>query len=76
MADTTAKLVEAPNFTKVLQPLHAGQWVAFSHDYSRVIASADSVANLLKNLSKEEKASDPIFYKVPSKDSYYIPTNQ
>ncbi len=69
----TQELIEAPNLASLLQPSHAGQWVAFSHDYSKVLASADSVANLLKKLSEEEKASEPIFYKVPDQHSYYIP---
>jgi hypothetical protein len=67
------ELIEAPNLAALLQPSHAGQWVAFSHDYSKVLASGDSVPNLLKKLSGEEKASDPIFYKVPNQHSYYLP---
>jgi hypothetical protein len=76
MANVVAKTsqpIEAPDLATLLQPLHSGQWVAFSHDYSKVLASGNSVANLLKKLSDEEKASDPIFYKVPDQHSYYIP---
>jgi hypothetical protein len=76
MASTSSKLIKAPDLKRILQPSHAGQWVTFSHDYSKVIASADSVETLLKKLSKEEKDSDPIFYKVPLKESYYTPAIQ
>ncbi len=43
-----------------------------SNDYSRVLASSDSISKLSKKLSQAEKDSNPIFYKVPAKDSYYI----
>jgi hypothetical protein len=73
MDHTMPEMIEAPDLSALLQPSHFDQWVAFSHDYSKVLASADSVSNLLKQLGAEEKASDPIFYKVPAKNSYYIP---
>jgi hypothetical protein len=72
-ANQARELIEAPNLVTLLQPFHTGQWVAFSQNYSKILASGDSVGNLLKKLSEEEKALDPIFYKVPDQHSYYIP---
>lgn len=72
----TSEWIEAPNLTALLNASHAGKWVAFSHDYSSVLASADSVSVLMETLTEEERKADPIFYKVPSQDSYYIPAIQ
>lgn len=69
----TSEWVEAPDLTALLNASHAGKWVAFSHDYGKVLASADSVSAVMAKLTDEEKKTDPIFYKVPLQDSYYIP---
>lgn len=76
MASAQTNLVEAPDFTKLLNASHDNQWVAFSSDYSRVLASAESISELLKKLSDKDKSSEPVFYKVPSKNTYYIPALQ
>jgi hypothetical protein len=69
---SNTQVIEAPDLTRLLSAVHAGQWVAFSPDYSNVLASAESVTLLLSKLSEAEKAT-VIFYKVPATDSYYIP---
>ena len=71
---TTTETITIPDLNQVLSNTHYDKWVALSNDYSRVLASADSISKLSKKLSQEEKDSNPIFYKVPAKDSYYIPS--
>jgi hypothetical protein len=68
----TPEVIEAPDLTTLLSAAHAGQWVAFSGDYKRILASGESVGVLLTKLSEAEK-TDAIFYRVPPTDSYYIP---
>lgn len=74
-ATTAPEFIKAPDLPGLLQPSFTGHWVALSHDYSKITASADSVNGLLKKLSAEEKTSDPIFYKVPNTNSYYMLDN-
>ena len=69
---TTTETISIPDLNQVLSNTHYDKWVALSNDYSRVLASADSIAELSKKLSQVEKDSNPIFYKVSAKDSYYI----
>ena len=71
---TTTETITIPDLNQVLSNTHYDKWVALSNDYSRVLASAETIAELTKKLNQEEKDSNPIFYKVPAKDSYYIPS--
>jgi Family of unknown function (DUF5678) len=66
--------IKAPDLTALSGTAYENKWVAFSHDYSKVLASAETLTELLEQLNDKEKSSDPIFYKVPSKNSYYIPS--
>lgn len=69
----TQAIIEAPDLSKLLTSADSGLWVALAPDYSAVLARAESVEALLKTLSKDEQAQNPVFYKVPTKDTYYIP---
>lgn len=69
---SNTQVIEAPDLTTLLSAAHAGQWVALSPDYSKVLASAESVSILLSKLSDDEKTT-AVFYRVPDTASYYIP---
>jgi hypothetical protein len=75
MQTQQAGILEAPDLSR-LHASYADQWVALSIDYSQVLASAENLSSLLQKLSEKDKASEPVFYKVPSKHSYYIPVVQ
>lgn len=78
MTDTTTNrqtdIIEAPDLSQVLSSEHYNQWVALSSDYRQVLASAASVKELAAKLSREDQDAKPVFYKVPAKGSYYIPS--
>jgi predicted RNase H-like HicB family nuclease len=54
---------------KLLKPSHENKWVAIAPDYSRVIAAADTLRELLQS------AKDPnaIFFKVLPHDLSFAP---
>jgi hypothetical protein len=68
---TTPGVIEAPDLTTLLSAAHAGQWVAFSDDYKRSLASGERVGVFLSKLSAGEK-TDAIFYRVSLAKGYYI----
>lgn len=51
--------------------LHKGKWVALGVDEKTVIASADSVKDVRQKAALQGQ-TDPILFKVPSKDLIYI----
>ena len=67
------QLVDAPDLNQLLDASLQGKWVAIAPDYSAVLASAESVRDLMAALSEKERAAHPVFYEVPAADSYYIP---
>lgn len=69
----STKIIEAPDFTALLTPADSGKWVALAPDYSAVWARAKDPKALFEALSEEERAQDPVFYRVPEVDAYYIP---
>jgi hypothetical protein len=70
------RVVEAPNIAALLNASQVSKWVAFTADYSRGLAAANTLPQLLEQLSDDDKAADPVFYKVPDRQSYYIPAIQ
>ncbi len=50
---------------------YAGQWVALEDDEKTVIASADSLDELLK-IAEEEGEPDPIVHRVPERPEMIV----
>ena len=60
---------EHGDLSAILDRSHENKWVAITSDYSRVIAAADSLRDLLRSVSD----STAIFFKVLPHDVSFAP---
>jgi hypothetical protein len=50
---------------------YAGKWIASDHDMSRIVATGNSLAEVLQS-AKEAGESDPVLDKVPAANTRLI----
>ena len=62
------------DLSKLLQP-YENKWVALSPDYSRVIASGETLRETAAQVREDDK-EQAVFHKVLPFDAYYIPLLQ
>ena len=55
------------DFSKILTDIHADKWVAFSPDYSKVVAYSSDIMDVQKAV----KGQDVVYFKAPTKDTVY-----
>jgi hypothetical protein len=74
LASMKEDVVEAPDLTKVLNKTHEDKWVAFTRNYEKILADAESIESLINKLGKKViDTQKPIFYKVPSSQYSFSP---
>ena len=56
--------------TNILDASHENKWVAISPDYDRVLAAADSLPQLMREVTDQ----DVIFHRVIPHDVSFVPT--
>ena len=59
------------DLSKVLQP-YENKWVALSPDYTKIIASGETLRETAAQVREDEK-EHAVFHKVLPFDAYYIP---
>lgn len=60
------------DLTSVLREEHSGKWVALTRDYSRVVASGESMAEV----SHKAEGQDFVMMLVPDFDRAFAPQSQ
>ena len=55
------------DFSKVLTEAHADKWVAFSPDYTKVLAYSNNILDVQKAI----QGKDVVYFKVPAADTIY-----
>ena len=62
---------QTKDLSKVLKP-YENQWVALSPDYTKVIASGETLRETVAQVREDEKER-AVFHKVLPFDAYYVP---
>jgi hypothetical protein len=58
------------DLSRILDASHENKWVAVAHDYTRVIAAADTLRELLRSVSD----TGAVFFKVLPHDVSFAPS--
>ena len=66
-------LIADKRLDKLFDETLNGKWVAIAPDYSRIVASADSLDAVIDQLSDEE-GQEVVFHRVLPHDVVYVPS--
>lgn len=62
--------VQAIDLSEILDSSHENRWIAIAPDYSRVLAAADTLADLMRSV----KETGAIFHRVLPHDVSFAPS--
>ena len=69
MTENQVEIVDSINLSGILNSSHENKWVALSSDYSQVLATADTISDLMHSI----KNNDVIFHRVLPHDMSFAP---
>lgn len=69
----TTDVIQDKRFDKLFDETLEGKWVAIAPDYTSIVASADSLSEVMDQLEDEEK-QQVVYHHVLPHDVVYIPT--